>query len=559
MTNENVGNIMNKDLYIKRSKYTCKQRGMDPTVIPSFSQDRMSEEEWQKKWFEYKEILSVVRPFINKFLTSMKGTPILVLISDDNGYVLGVDGDETIKGAARQLGIEVGVQFTEQNGTNSVSLALEYGQPIELVGMDHYHHFLHSTACYTVPFRFLDKNRILGTISFMTTIDHANALLLILLSTVVDSIERELLLLRQNRKLNVLKQIMMDTTRNGIIITDNKGIVTEYNLFAKTITGLIKESLEGCTIFSINPLGDYFYDVLVTGLKYEDIEIEWKQEEGNSTVCLFDVFPIYDTDSKVNGAFGQFRDITEFKKAEELLRNSEKLNVVGQLAAGVAHEIRNPLTTIKGFIQYLRPKIDEEKYVEIMLSELDRINFIVSEFLVLAKPQIENFQLKDVLAILQDTVVLFQTQAIMNGVHVDIQFEPPSVWIECDENQIKQVFMNILKNALEAMHYGGQIQVKIIKIDGQRVLIRFIDEGVGISEAEMENLGKPFYTTKETGTGLGLMVSKKIIENHKGTFIINSQINVGTTIDIILNSACHHSEFVDYSLLADNNIMNESY
>lgn len=231
-----------------------------------------------------------------------------------------------------------------------------------------------------------------------------------------------------------------------------------------------------------------------------------------------------------------FRDVTERKQAEEFMRRSEKLSLVGQMAAGVAHEIRNPLTSIKGFSQLLKEKNDTYKdYYEIMISELDRINEIVNEFMFLAKPNPVEFKKVKLSSILDHVISLMNTQAIINNVNIRVLYENDQVSINCDENQIKQVFINILKNAVESMPRGGDIIIDCNTSPEQdEVYVRFIDQGTGIPEDRLKKIGEPFYTTKEQGTGLGLMLSYKIIESHKGKMNIQSELHKGTLIEIVL-------------------------
>ncbi|UJF34571.1 ATP-binding protein [Paenibacillus hexagrammi] len=238
---------------------------------------------------------------------------------------------------------------------------------------------------------------------------------------------------------------------------------------------------------------------------------------------------------QIAGVYAICKDISEEQRSEEMLIKSEKLSIVGQLAAGVAHEIRNPLTSLKGFVQLLQMKGNEfNHYYEIMLSELDRINFIVSEFLVIAKPQAVLFQPKDVKEVLNSTIALLNSQALLNNVEISSSMEDNLPPIHCDENQIKQVCINILNNSIDAMPGGGEIHVEALRQSEHEIAIIFKDFGVGIPEERLPRLGEPFYTTKEKGTGLGLMVSYRIIENHHGTMEIQSKINQGTTVKMIL-------------------------
>lgn len=230
------------------------------------------------------------------------------------------------------------------------------------------------------------------------------------------------------------------------------------------------------------------------------------------------------------------KDITDKKETTEtLLQKSEKLALVGQMAAGIAHEIRNPLTYIKGFIQLFKSKYtSEEEYFNLILSELNRINLIIGEFLVLAKPTAVVFKGKEIKSLIKDVVTLINTQAIMNNVQIFVEFELDLPIIVCEENQLKQVFINILKNAIEAMPNGGIIDVRIKKKEKDKVSICFIDQGLGIPEDRIPTLGEPFYTTKEKGTGLGLMTSYRIVESHDGELKISSKVNEGTMVEVIL-------------------------
>ncbi|THF78009.1 ATP-binding protein [Cohnella fermenti] len=225
------------------------------------------------------------------------------------------------------------------------------------------------------------------------------------------------------------------------------------------------------------------------------------------------------------------RDISERKKNEELLINSEKLYVAGQLAAGIAHEIRNPLTSLKGFLHLIGSGRKEASYYHIMNSELDRIEGIVRELLMVAKPQVYELSYYDVRNMIRDTVTLLESQAILHSVSIEADYGKEPLWVYGVENQIKQVFINVIKNAIEAMIDGGAIRVGLSREDDS-VRIRITDEGPGIDQEQLAKMGQPFYTTKEKGTGLGLMVSYKIVDNHDGRIHVSSRLGIGTSFEI---------------------------
>lgn len=295
--------------YITESKRKCKEIGMDPNVM-SRPKTFLTENELVEKRKSYSEILSVVSFFSNKLLDSLEGTPILVVISDANGYLLDIEGDESIKSTIDQFGIILGSQFTQEvTGTNVISLSLQQKHPINLIGENHYHTFLHGIACYGTAFHYTDENNLLGSISIMMPIHFQNPLFLTMLSQTVDSIERELLLRKQNRKLNIMNQIMLSRTSNGIVITDEKGITTEFNDFAQEISDNSRDSVIGRNICESSLTGDYFKKVIEHEGKFKNEVLQFTNKKGDHVVCLFDAQPIYETD-KMIGAFGQFRDIS---------------------------------------------------------------------------------------------------------------------------------------------------------------------------------------------------------------------------------------------------------
>ncbi|MGM0873381.1 MAG: PAS domain S-box protein [Bacillota bacterium] len=226
------------------------------------------------------------------------------------------------------------------------------------------------------------------------------------------------------------------------------------------------------------------------------------------------------------------RDISDRKKTEEIMLRSEKLSIAGQLAAGIAHEIRNPLTAIKGFLQIMHPDLkNHSQYFHIIFSELNRIEMILSELLMLAKPQEKKFKKTNLVSLLQDVSMLLETQANLNSVFIEQKHENHNLMINCDQNQLKQVFINLFKNAIDAMPKGGKVSVHTKRVNNT-VSITVKDEGEGIPSELMERIGEPFLTTKEKGNGLGLMITYKIIEDHKGTIFVDSKLGEGSTFTV---------------------------
>lgn len=242
---------------------------------------------------------------------------------------------------------------------------------------------------------------------------------------------------------------------------------------------------------------------------------------------------VRDETGAITHFYGYILDTTKHKRNEEMLRRAEKLNTVGEFAAGMAHEIKNPLTSLKGFLKLIKTGEAKKEYMTIMESELSRIELILNELLVISKPSHVRFEQKNICTLLQEIWPLFEMQILDKNIQLAVEYAHEELFVKCEENQLKQVFINLVKNAIEAMPDGGQIKVKCQK-EQDEVVIRFIDEGQGIPQENINRLGTPFFTTKKNGTGLGLMVSFGIIEKHSGSVHIKSEPGKGTTFEVKL-------------------------
>ncbi|MGG3889669.1 EAL domain-containing protein [Metabacillus fastidiosus] len=238
-----------------------------------------------------------------------------------------------------------------------------------------------------------------------------------------------------------------------------------------------------------------------------------------------------------NGRPGYFivvgRDITEKRRTEEVLSKAEKLAVVGELAAGVAHEIRNPLTSIKGFIQLFQQGMIKKEFFEIIFGEFLSIEEILKEFINLAKPQEIQLEKLNLKSILKDVETLLKSEQSLKNVQISQEYKQELPEIMCDRHQIKQVFIHIIRNSIEAIPNRGYVKIQG-NVEEENVLIKIIDNGVGMSTERIKRLGEPFYSNKEKGTGLGLMLCFRIVQQHNGTIRVKSKENHGTTVEVRL-------------------------
>ncbi|QRG66359.1 ATP-binding protein [Brevibacillus choshinensis] len=230
--------------------------------------------------------------------------------------------------------------------------------------------------------------------------------------------------------------------------------------------------------------------------------------------------------------------LVEFIRESYFIRiqveRSEKLNLISELAASVAHEVRNPLTVVRGFVQLLREETNPKnnEYIKLVLTELDRAEWIISDYLNLAKPHGDVMSLIELTHLVSETTALMSSYAVMNGVEIVTKAEP-ELHVISSAVKLKQALMNLMKNGIEAMGNGGILHVAVELADSSVVIV-IRDEGVGIPPEQISQIGLPFYSTKEKGTGLGLMVTCRIIEAMHGTIQFESELGKGTQVVIHL-------------------------
>ncbi|WP_424474951.1 ATP-binding protein [Oceanobacillus kimchii] len=307
----------------------------------------------------------------------------------------------------------------------------------------------------------------------------------------------------------------------------------------------ITESIERILGFSPSKLVGLHWDEMVSGKDVEfarrkaeltkktmrDFNLNVLNNDGDYVplTCEFEYYRNVDNQTYV---LVYLKDLTVKKELEDMMVRSEKMNVAGQLAAGIAHEIRNPLTSLKGFLQLLQAGVNhKEEYFNIMIEEIEKIESITSELLFISKPLTDNRSEEIISDMINDVIMLLSPQAKQKNISI-MKVGSCNQVIECDRSQIKQVLINLVKNALEAMETGGEIILTSEEV-GDNVIVSVIDEGIGIPEEILHKLGEPFFTTKQTGTGLGLLITKQILEAHNANFEVSNNKGKGSTFKLV--------------------------
>lgn len=337
-------------------------------------------------------------------------------------------------------------------------------------------------------------------------------------------------------------RLIAEHSTDLITVIDPTGMIQYVSPSHFMVLGYKEGEIKGAILDLVHPddmedLSEHFMRSLV---KKEPFETEFRLLHKNGDWILLETrgVPVMTKEGHVESLVTFARDVTKAKQTEELMLKSEKLSVLGELAAGVAHEIRNPLTSLKGFTKLLTDADDviRLEYLRIMESELNRINDIVGELMLVAKPQAVSFEHTNIQELIYSVVRLLETQAIMRNIQIWVNIAPNIPLVYGVENQLKQLFINLLKNAIESMDKDGEIHIRIGTRD-DAVVLELKDQGCGIPAERLKTLGEPFYTTKEKGTGLGLMVCFKIIEEHGGAIQFSSVENEGTRVEIELPTA----------------------
>ena len=343
---------------------------------------------------------------------------------------------------------------------------------------------------------------------------------------------------------NYSEEILQSMT-NGVLTTDTRGRIVTYNSMAERIIGRkIGEVVGRCceeiwgkrgtiTLAIEHTLKDRSYLNYETGIS--------SPERGLVPVALSSTL-LRDGQNKKMGALLSIQDLSELKELEDKIRRADKLTALATMAAGMAHEIKNPLSSLKVFAQLLPTRIDDPEYRqklgEIMPREIDRIDRIVESLLGFARAAEPTYVPTRIEDVLEEDLQYFSLQAQAAGISFKKNYSPLPE-IEVDRSQIAQVFSNLILNALQAMPEGGELTVETFpgkKVEEllQTIKVRVTDTGHGITEETIKKLFDPFFTTKYGGTGLGLTITHSIVDGHKGFIDVESKVGKGTAFTVTL-------------------------
>ncbi|MDZ7331351.1 MAG: ATP-binding protein [candidate division KSB1 bacterium] len=342
------------------------------------------------------------------------------------------------------------------------------------------------------------------------------------------------------RRIQTYSSNILEHMTDAVIAIDRDKRITLFNhaasqLFGQSAEEVMNKPCQLCVTGDIAPL----VEAIEQGKTCRDVE-RVIQFNGRRLITLISTSVLKNQNGEIDSAFAVIKDLTEQRNLEEAVRRKEKLTAMGQLASGVAHEIRNPLNAIGMISQRLakefEPKGDAQEYRELIdtvVNEVRRINEIIQQFLRFARPPALDLKRIDLASLIQSVVKLTSAQAQEKGVEFHLQLDAlPDIMI--DANQMKQALLNVIQNSIEAIQDKGLIEIHLKQIDDREALIEITDNGIGMSQETLSKIFNLYFTTKPSGTGLGLSLVHQIISQHDGRIKVESEIGKGTRFLIYL-------------------------
>jgi two-component system, NtrC family, sensor histidine kinase PilS len=330
---------------------------------------------------------------------------------------------------------------------------------------------------------------------------------------------------------------------SGLVTADMDGRILTFNRAASTITGLVAGQTIGRDIRDVMQLPAQFIGRLQSlgDTRSHRSDHQYRSPDGRLIEIGLTVTTLSLPDGR-SGYLFTFQDVTDRRRLERGARMQQRLAAVGEMAAGIAHEIRNPLASMSGSIQVLRQELplseEQAQLMDIVLRESERLNDTIKSFLAYARPQRLALTRLDIRRVVQDTATLLRNSADLHDDHVvDVDLPAEPVWFDADENQVRQILWNLATNGLRAMASGGRLLMSAKAdrgSDQDELMITIGDQGCGIPPAELDELFQPFRSSFDKGTGLGLAIVHRIVTDYNGSIQVSSTVGTGTTVRVRL-------------------------
>jgi len=340
-------------------------------------------------------------------------------------------------------------------------------------------------------------------------------------------------------QLEAVNASIVHSMDSGLLTLTSAGMITTFNRAAEVITGFSREEVLG------KPLSSIFPDVVRHAASSDAhlkkkpyrYDVEFKKKDGTAGYLGFSMSSLKEPDGKHIGKLLIFQDLTAFKNMEEHVKRVEKLAAIGEMAAGIAHEIKNPLASMSGSTQLLEKEVNNtpvaRKLMDIVLRETDRLNALANDFLLFARPSSDKIESVELSSAIGDTLELFRKNGICQNRITVVQDLAPGVWTEMDPKHTRQILWNLLLNAAEAIDGTGTIEVSLRTAEDM-VQVTVKDDGCGMSEETTNKIFDPFFTTKAHGTGLGLSIVYRLLEPYNGRLDVQSRQGQGSTFTLYL-------------------------
>lgn len=370
----------------------------------------------------------------------------------------------------------------------------------------------------------------------------AIALLTAALARRLERAQQELEVEREDlARLQVVHRDVIESIQSGLVTTDLEGRITSINRAGTEILDRVEAELLGTDIVDTELFDAEGWRRFAAaasehgGRHRAEVEIE---RDGSTVHIGFSISLLHDGDGRQRGYILIFQDFTRWRELEEQVRIKDRMAAVGELAAGIAHEIGNPLTAISGSVQLLARSLKEQpgerRLLDILLKESQRLDRTIKGFLRFARPKDRSSVPFDVAELLAENCDLLRNSPELGEDHrLEVDLDPPSSRIHADPDQISQIFWNLVRNALRAMEDGGTLRVAG-RPEGDRYVLEVSDSGHGMTEAERANLFHPFHSFFDTGTGIGMAIVYRIVEEHRGHVSVASRPGGGTRITVEL-------------------------